>query len=286
MKSLANYIFHDNKKFFDSPILCGDYIVYQVGEMYCKRDTVLETHKQICYEITFAVDGEGSSGCEEIYVMRRNDCFFSIPEEQHIIKTNSENPLRFHFLGFNVIPNSNGEKYISTVENLIKTGNRVKNIPKIHNMIDDILSEVKQMDYLYYDRVGYFISEILIEIIRAYSPNIKKTYSKNEISESILISQIIEYIDDNILTLKNLGQIEKVFNYSYNYISVVFAKTMTFSLNDYYRKVKMEKAQEILKKEVSITEVSEMLGYSSIHTFSRAFKQYFGYTPSSFIKTL
>ena len=42
----------------------------------------------------------------------------------------------------------------------------------------------------------------------------------------------------------------------------------------------MERAKELLESGKSVTEAAECLGYSSIHPFSRAYKNYFGVCPS------
>ena len=45
---------------------------------------------------------------------------------------------------------------------------------------------------------------------------------------------------------------------------------------EYYRKIKIREAKKLINSGVSVTRVSDMLGYSSVHNFSRAFKKYTG----------
>ena len=62
-------------------------------------------------------------------------------------------------------------------------------------------------------------------------------------------------------------------------MSAVFKKLMGVSINDYFLQAKMNFAKKLLKKGLSVTEVSEKLNYSSVHTFSRSFKKTFDVTP-------
>lgn len=281
---MANYIFHDNNRFSHNPLPCGDYLIYQIGEMYCKEDTVIQDHTQQCAEITFVVDGMGTSCAQNVESISANDCFFSFQDEFHAISTDTEKPLRFHFLGFNPIKSTQGEKYISILKQYIYDRDcRVINLPELHNYIDEILFEIKHGNYLFAENVGVLISKMLIAIIRAYAPSKENESLSPQInSEALLIYKIIDYLDSNVSSIKNLKELEEKFNYNYNYMSAVFARVMHFSINDYFRKIKMQKAKEMLQKDISITAISEALHYSSVHAFSRAFKSYFGIQPSEY----
>lgn len=275
-------IYHDNHVFFSCPIPLNNYLLYQTGEMYCKKDTVLYAHQQICYEISFAVDGIGSSGAPELEILNKNDCFFSLFQEPHEMETDAQKSLRFHFLGFLPRPGTAGERYIVAIEKCIKeSGQRVLNLPEIHPYLDEILFEVKQNTLLSLDVIDNLISRILIEIIRAYSSVEMQQISNAVTSESMLVYEIIAFLDENACRMRSLKELCAHFNYSYSYLSTLFHKIMPLSLHDYFQKVKMEEARRLLQKEgKSVTQVSQELNYSSVHTFSRSYKNYFGVCPS------
>lgn len=277
---MSKYIFHDNNAFSYNPLPCGDYLLYQVGEMFCKDDAIITPHIQTCFEVTFVVDGKGEIFASKGEKISTGDCFFSIIDEKHAINSEKENPLRFHFLGFTPLPATLGEKYVSIIEKHIEDKEkRVISLPHIHEDLDNILSEIKEIDFLSRESVSLSISKILIEIIRAYAPQKGRNISEEIDTDSMLVYRIIDYLDENIYTIKTLNELEDEFNYSYNYLSSVFSRTTNFSINEYYLKLKMGRAMEFLQKGISVTAVSEKLNYSSIHNFSRAFKKYFGVNP-------
>ena len=109
-------------------------------------------------------------------------------------------------------------------------------------------------------------------------------YQKRVPSKKELAYEIVNYIDNNILRIKSLGDISRHIGFSYSYTSQIFCGVMKTSLSDYYQKKRFEEALKLLKSGVGITQTSEILGYDSVHSFSRAFKTRFGASPQKYIK--
>ena len=65
-----------------------------------------------------------------------------------------------------------------------------------------------------------------------------------------------------------------------NNLAKYFHSEMGIPLNTYFISKKMETALRLLQAGESVTQVSDKLQYSSIHAFSRAYKNYFNETPS------
>ncbi|MCD9024798.1 response regulator [Cohnella silvisoli] len=66
-----------------------------------------------------------------------------------------------------------------------------------------------------------------------------------------------------------------------NYLSVLFRKETGENFNDFLIRERMMLARTlIVREENKINEVSAMVGYQNYRSFSRAFKRYFGFTPS------
>lgn len=79
----------------------------------------------------------------------------------------------------------------------------------------------------------------------------------------------------------SLESIAKKFNFSSSYISKLIKKDTGMSFNEIINTKRLNYARELLRKEMdlSINEISEKVGYSSQHYFSRIFKQTTGLTP-------
>jgi AraC-like DNA-binding protein len=94
-----------------------------------------------------------------------------------------------------------------------------------------------------------------------------------------VISQIKDYIDAGNGVKMTLDDFSKTFFYDKFYLERKFKETYKVGLIEYRNNKKMELAKNLLKAN-SVSKVSEIIGYQSIYAFSRAFKNYFGYSPS------
>lgn len=91
--------------------------------------------------------------------------------------------------------------------------------------------------------------------------------------------EVKDYMDAGQGLCADLDAIAKQFNYSKYYLDRRFKKAYGISIMAYRNKMRMHTAKALLPYN-SVSAVCEKLGYSSIFVFSRAFKNYFGYSPS------
>lgn len=99
-------------------------------------------------------------------------------------------------------------------------------------------------------------------------------------------SALIEAIHQNDATIHKLSDfVTKHINRSYSNISQIFSKIEGKTIEQFMISHKIERAKELLTyDQLSISEISHDLGYSSPQHFSRQFKKITGVTPSQFEK--
>lgn len=98
-----------------------------------------------------------------------------------------------------------------------------------------------------------------------------------------LAEKVINYIQDNFSNELSNEEIGKQFNYHPNYINRVIQKHTGQSLHQYVLSCRAAKALEMLQTSgMSVTEVAEKVGFSSIKHFSQTFKSIYGYSPIHF----
>ncbi len=109
-------------------------------------------------------------------------------------------------------------------------------------------------------------------------------------------SRLIEKIKNNIVKLIhhsnenidiNLSQyISQRLNYDYNYLSNLFSEVKGVTIEKYFIAQKIEKVKELLKyDELTLSQIADRLGYSSVAYLSNQFKKQTGLSPS-FYKSL
>ena len=92
-------------------------------------------------------------------------------------------------------------------------------------------------------------------------------------------NQVKDYIDAGNGMGMTLDDFAKIFFYNKFYLERKFKEAFGINLIEDRHKKRMELAKDLLKFH-SVSEVSEMIGFQSIYSFSRAYKSYFGYPPS------
>ena len=96
-----------------------------------------------------------------------------------------------------------------------------------------------------------------------------------------MFTLISDYIDAGQGLNSSLDDFEKQFSYSKYYLEREFKKNYGVSLISYRNNKRMEFAAKFLK-ENSVTNVVEILHFSSIYSFSRTFKKHFGISPTKY----
>jgi len=97
------------------------------------------------------------------------------------------------------------------------------------------------------------------------------------------IAKALEYIDNNIDQSIQLDDIAKASFFSPFHFHRLFHALVGETVNDYVIRKRMEKAvcRLIFKHDLSVSDVSELGGFSSSANFSKAFKFYFGVSPTA-----
>ena len=106
-------------------------------------------------------------------------------------------------------------------------------------------------------------------------------------NESVLTESIKAYLEDNLSENITLADICAKFNVSKSYVCRLFKSENGNGIIDYYISRRIKKAKYLIREhEKNFTQISEELGFSSIHHFTRSFKSQTGMTPSAYAKSV
>ena len=99
------------------------------------------------------------------------------------------------------------------------------------------------------------------------------------------IVELVHHAENNLNT--NLSQfISQKLNYDYNYLSNIFSEVEGLTIEKYFIAQKIEKIKELLMyDELTLSQIADKLGYSSVAYLSSQFKKETGLSPS-FYKSL
>lgn len=106
---------------------------------------------------------------------------------------------------------------------------------------------------------------------------------KAEKTDDEIITKAKAYIHSHLTDGLRIDSIAREVNLSTSYFAIYFKQKTGVNLRDYILQVKMEYARKaLLSPDASVTEIAYRLGYQDYRSFSRAFKNLIGITPSDF----
>ena len=109
--------------------------------------------------------------------------------------------------------------------------------------------------------------------------------SLNQNSQSDLLQQILAYMEEKVTEPITIEQICHKFFMSRTSLQALFKMYLHNSPKSYLLNIKLQKSKELIREnQHTISEIADMLGFSSIHYFSRLFKKYFDLSPSEYAK--
>jgi AraC-like DNA-binding protein len=110
---------------------------------------------------------------------------------------------------------------------------------------------------------------------------------KSQLIDSIktLIIEKVHHSNNALESINSSDYISRKLGYDYSYLSHLFSSVEGLTIEKYIINQKIEKAKELLVyNELTINEISVLLGYSSVQHLSNQFKKITGLTPSHFKK--
>lgn len=99
------------------------------------------------------------------------------------------------------------------------------------------------------------------------------------------IQEAIDFIEYSLFEPINVDAVGKAINYAPSSLSNIFSSVVGYSVGEYIRFRRLSVAAgQLIKGNVSVTEMALKCGYETVESFTKAFKRFFGYTPSQFAK--
>ena len=114
----------------------------------------------------------------------------------------------------------------------------------------------------------------------------KTLLSTDDRAEKDIWQEISEYIDKNPGEALTLSSLAKKCFYNPSYFSRMFKQKFNISLTEYINRRRVDKAIELLgNSQLSVEEISSLVGFSDRSTFYNVFSRLTGSTPSEFRKS-
>ena len=286
----------------------GDILDFRIHQI--KRDIIIDGFNSIYYfefgknfthtpekhdfwEMVYVDSGEISAVTDGLgQTLTQGQVIFHKPNEVHAHVSNkvvSNNMLVVSFT-----TKSEAMSYFDKkVFTLDKTGKTLLTlfIKEARNALGAIPGEYNNKNPLDFSKAPFgsfqllecYLTEFLLVLSRMRdTEGVKVTRSEDsrELGQTSITELIVAYLKENIYGRITLSDICNKFFMGKSQLCKLFDEYIGTGPIEYYTNLKMKEAKKLLSKgEFTVSRISDMLGYSSIHNFSRAFKKANGVSP-------
>lgn len=226
------------------------------------------------FDLWYAVLGKGEMKINQVkYDIRPGSCFLVQPGDEVNAKHDPTQPLTVLYCHFTVEGDQQQFRLPDFRHVLIQDTYRLE--PLLHQLVDIAIWKA-QADADEFD--------LLLKII--LSRWIKQGMKQNVPAQHYYYDQIVHRVLDEIrfrLSEKiDYEALAASVGLTPRYVSALMKRHTGLSLKETITKLRMERAIHLLSETaMSVTEVSDALAYSDIYTFSKLFKRFYGYAPTT-----
>lgn len=156
-------------------------------------------------------------------------------------------------------------------------------------VLQTMLREQERMDAYSNDIILSQLKLLLLLLLReADAPKGGKLQTANAIhSENEIIRQAQQFISAHIREKLSVPLVARQVDVSPSYLTALFHKNLQISPGEYIRRIKLQESKQMIRENnLNFTEIAAELQYSTVHHFSRQFKEKFGITPTEYAKSV
>ena len=156
-------------------------------------------------------------------------------------------------------------------------------------LLQQMLQEQEKMDAFSSNIILSRLELLLLLLLREdKEPRAGKLQTSNAVhSENEIIRQAQQYISSHIREKLSVPLVARQVDVSPSYLTALFHKNLQISPGEYIRRTKLQESKQMIRENnLNFTEIAAELQYSTVHHFSRQFKEKFGITPTEYAKSV
>lgn len=232
------------------------------------------------YELTYIDHGKLHTTIDgKEYVLNKYDLVIYYPGQFHTQSIDSESTCSYLTITFDM--------HSELEQKLI---NRIFHTRKdVYQVLSKFMKVMQNQQFLNYELAILYLKEVLILL---YQFDIKKeeAISNNPMQEhyeNTLLNEILVYIHNNMYSSFTVEDLCQKFSISRSSLQSLFRTNIHITPKQYISNVKLNQAKILIQEHKrTISEISDILGFTSIHYFSRKFKMQYGLSPTDYAKSI
>lgn len=234
------------------------------------------------WELTYVDQGELETVIDGVsYVLRQGQFIFYGPNQFHTQKNNKPSPVSFLTLSFGL--------------KLQQPQQLLNHVHSTNREIDMLLKKIiEEKDLELEFKVDLLLSYLKILIIKVLRGEKKGEAGLNKVLSSMHINTSDTVVDDVLTYMHNhidqkisVDELARVVSLSPSYLSQTFKQVMGTSIMKYLNQYRLEQSKHYIKTtDLSLTQIADILGFGSLHYYSRQFKNAYDISPSAYSRSI
>ena len=231
------------------------------------------------YELTYVdrgqlhcvVDGNG-------FLLKQGQLMVFAPNQWHMQYTDLNLSARFLTIAFDL-----------DSELKLNLSNRIFELSSAEAVfLKQLLHEMDINDVFSGDFIRSNLKMLLLSILRDAGGRKKRLKTPVALrNENIIVSRTLQYIADHVYDKLSVETVARETGVSASHLTALFHRQMNISPGEYIRRVKLEESKALIREgKMNFSQIAAALNYSTIHHFSRQFKDHFGFSPSEYSKSI
>ena len=214
------------------------------------------------------------------YEIYPGDIFISFPDQIHYFETHGTEKYHLMIIKPDILPELLDTLTMGVPESAVIRGGLNK--PEIASLVDGLACACTKYEhenpYVKSLRRGYLLA-LFSELLPCMNIN------QPTVGDSDALRAIVAFCAQNFAENLSLSLLEEKLHLNKYYISHLFSEKLDIRFNDYVNSLRVTEAKRYLRNtDLSVTEISEIVGFNTLRTFNRAFMKQIGVSPSEYRK--
>lgn len=166
-------------------------------------------------------------------------------------------------------------------------GKAIRAPQNITVLLQQMLREQETPDCHSDDMSMLLLNQILLLLLRSSDIMERESECANPLNkENLIIERAQQFICEHVRERLSVPIVARNTDISPSYLTALFHKHLQISPGEYIRRVKLQESKQMIREgSLNFTQIAEALQYSTVHHFSRQFKEIFGITPTEYAKS-
>lgn len=259
-----------------------------VYNMYFHKDTniLAPLHYHSEFELLVATKGSITVQIEEnVYILQEGEGIFINSGLLHVIKSESNDEHEFIAIVFDysIICNKKDTIYSKYIKPLI--AGEIQIDLSMDSYACDLIRKI--CDSYTNANHGYelYIKQLLIDIVYNLIKTSTITTQNSHNAKSILIKQVLDFIEDNYSEQISLQDMAKNAHISKEYLCRVFSSMYDTTPVEYLNRYRIRQStSELLDTNRTVSDIALSCGFNNSSYYNKLFLRYIGCTPSEYKK--